>query len=365
MAISAAVRSGCDRQPALGSALTITKSGLLLGGTVLAGMERGGDCPKLAIGGAEDRILALLAAVYGKAVRPGVLGNIRRASTYWSRGEPVLAEIELALAGLPPLADAEAARRRLGLAEKLLAAGVPAFELMKACGLGPGQHGLLRAGYNPDQPRVPAGNPTGGRCADSGAAGGGDYGSSAPPQQHEPPSAAGGIGGHGAVDGSSTPSRGEPPSGAGALLINYKVIKEPPRDAKAVIPSDGVPISGGDPATLLIVPPSADYRQIYQAGQAILEFPPWKQYDYVRAAIGQEGTYDFQRDVANQKFYQAYTPAANYAVGVYMAGAGYTLDTTLELAKLYALRNSRNYGTEDQLEWIKRGWHDAKSGRWR
>jgi hypothetical protein len=82
-------------------------------------------------------------------------------------------------------------------------------------------------------------------------------------------------------------------------------------------------------------------------------------------AIAQGGTYDFQRDVPNEKFYDAYVRAANYAVGVYMAGAGYSLPSTLFLAKLYALKNSTNYNAQDQEHWIKRGWADGKSGVWR
>jgi hypothetical protein len=48
------------------------------------------------------------AVVYGKAVGPEILGNIGRASNYWSRGDAALAEIELALGALQPLNDVEA-----------------------------------------------------------------------------------------------------------------------------------------------------------------------------------------------------------------------------------------------------------------
>jgi hypothetical protein len=90
-----------------------------------------------------------------------------------------------------------------------------------------------------------------------------------------------------------------------------------------------------------------------------------EQYSIGRAAIGQGGTYDFQRDVPQQKFYFAYIHAANYAVGVYMAGAGYSLTATRVFAKLYALRNSSNFDSQDQLGWIKRGWQDGNSGVWK
>ena len=100
------------------------------------------------------------------------------------------------------------------------------------------------------------------------------------------------------------------------------------------------------------------YREVYAAGRAIASLPYSEQYRRARAAIAQEGTYDFQRDVAQQRFFDAYVHASNYAVGVYMAGAGYSLEATRSLAKLYALRNSKNYKSQDQL--IKRGWKDGK-----
>ena len=54
--------------------------------------------PEIAIDGAEERILALLVTVYGKAARPGILDTIRRAARYWQQGEDDLAAIELRLA---------------------------------------------------------------------------------------------------------------------------------------------------------------------------------------------------------------------------------------------------------------------------
>lgn len=76
----------------------------------------------------------------------------------------------------------------------------------------------------------------------------------------------------------------------------------------------------------------------------------------VLAAIGQGGTFDFQRDPAQGLFYHAYKSAANYAVGVYVAGAGYSLADTFQLAQAYALFNSSNYGDPKPRNWITRGW---------
>src|SRR5262249_29861167 len=111
--------------------------------------------------------------------------------------------------------------------------------------------------------------------------------------------------------------------------------------------------------------PRADFREVYAAGRATAHLPLSEQYSRARAAIAQEGAYDFQRDAPRQEFYYPYVHAANYAVGVYMAGAGYSLETTKVFAKLYALRHSSNYDARDQLGWIERGWTDAVRGRWR
>jgi hypothetical protein len=76
-----------------------------------------------ALEGAAERILALLAVVYGKVVGPEILGYVRRASNRWRQGETALAEIELVLGGLQQLNDVEAASLHLSLGERLLADG--------------------------------------------------------------------------------------------------------------------------------------------------------------------------------------------------------------------------------------------------
>ena len=245
--------------------ITISDEGLVLGATVLAPMRRDAcGTPALAIGGgAEERILALLSAGYGKAVGGRVLDNIRRASKYWSQGETHLASIELALTGLPYLDDAKYASFRLFLADKLLADGFSPRELMRLSGIDRAPLDVIKGGYNPDQPRVPAGNPDGGQWTS---------------------------------DGGETP----PTTAAGVEFADYKVIEEPPRDAKIVITPDGVPISGGDPPILLIAPPRADFREVYPAGQAIASLALSEQYSLARAAIAQGETYDFQWDVPEQ-----------------------------------------------------------------
>ncbi|HEY1301214.1 MAG TPA: septal ring lytic transglycosylase RlpA family protein [Stellaceae bacterium] len=140
-------------------ALTITGDGLVLGLTVLAKMGRSpAGRPELVLEGQEQRILALLAIVYGEAVSPRILETIGRASSYWTAGEPVLAAIALARAALPPLDDPERISQGLSRAEHLLADGLTPQELVRACGLDANLLNLLRAGYNQYEPRVPAGN---------------------------------------------------------------------------------------------------------------------------------------------------------------------------------------------------------------
>lgn len=313
---------------------TITGEGLVLGTTLLApiGTDAAG-ISALMIDGAEARILALLSAAYGKFVGVRVLDNIRRAARYWRDGEAHLAAIELALSGLPPLPDPDQGSRRLDLADRLLAAGLSPCEVLDAAGLDPGSLDKFQRRYNPDQPRVPAGNPDGGQWTGN--------------DEHVAPH----------NDHSARPSQAPP---------KYTDVLELPAGAKAVIPPDGIPIPDeSSPTKLLMAPAYADYREVYAAGRAIASLPLLDQYSRGRAAIGQEGTFNFQRDGKNKKFYSKYVSAANYAAGVYMAGAGQSLDATLLLAKFYAMAHSKNYTAQDQLDWIKRGWTDAASGRWR
>ena len=52
-----------------------------------------------------DRLLALLAAAYGRPASPDILRHVEGAASYWRRGEKALANIRLAFARLPRLED--------------------------------------------------------------------------------------------------------------------------------------------------------------------------------------------------------------------------------------------------------------------
>jgi hypothetical protein len=153
------------RRRPLHRVMTITEDGLVLGvGTMLAKMDHStGPTTGLVLDEpAEERLLALLAAAYGRPVERRVLGNIRRASRYWHDGQRHLAAIELALGGLPPLADEPEASDRLYLTDRLIDSGVAPRDIINAMGIDPAPLDGRKAGFNPNQPRVPAHNPSGG-----------------------------------------------------------------------------------------------------------------------------------------------------------------------------------------------------------
>jgi hypothetical protein len=92
-----------------------------------------------------------------------------------------------------------------------------------------------------------------------------------------------------------------------------------------------------------------------------------QQIDPARTALHQGGTYDFQRDEATNTYFDEYVPAANYAIGVYMAGAGYSLAGTYAIAQGYAMGNSSNWYNywSRGRPWIETGWEDGQAGYWK
>src|ERR1700693_2773177 len=102
--------------------MTLTEKGLVLGaGTVLVkGCPDGSGRAGVSIDGHEERLLALLAVAYGRAVPPHVLGNIRRAARNCAGEERCLALIHLAHSGLPQLEEGEAAPFRLFAAQQMI-----------------------------------------------------------------------------------------------------------------------------------------------------------------------------------------------------------------------------------------------------
>jgi hypothetical protein len=152
-------RFAARRAPRLRRNLEITDEGLLLGaGTLLAGLPLDGE---------EARVLALLSAAFACAVSPQILDVLGKAIALWKGGEKFRAQLHLTYARLPPLTEEQAFA--LCAAGELLKEGMTPRALMKGLGLDcAALDGLEK--YNPDQPRVPAGN---GRASGRWGSGGG------------------------------------------------------------------------------------------------------------------------------------------------------------------------------------------------
>jgi RHS repeat-associated protein len=110
-----------------------------------------------------------------------------------------------------------------------------------------------------------------------------------------------------------------------------------------------------------LAPAGTNFQNIYNLGQTNGSLG-------INSAIGHYGTCDFQRNGGNgysskgNTFYPAYTNASNYAVGVYMNGAGYSLNSTLSVASGFAGLFSSNAGSSALSSWQTQGWNAAQSG---
>jgi len=146
--------------------------GLVLGaGTVLAPTDAGGAT--IRFDGREARLVTLLSVAHLRPVTPNALNHIRKAAERWGEGETSLAEVHLALSRLAALDEPWPAAQRLFLTDELLKAGVEPETVLKALDLDPSTLDSLAKGYNPDQPRVPAGSGRASGQWTSGAAAGG------------------------------------------------------------------------------------------------------------------------------------------------------------------------------------------------
>ncbi|SFK32180.1 hypothetical protein [Methylocapsa palsarum] len=80
------------------------------------------------------------------------------------------------------------------------------------------------------------------------------------------------------------------------------------------------------PTGNLMAPPRANFREVYAAGMRATN--PFQ----INAAVGHWGEFDFQRDGASGTYYPVYKHASNYAVGVFMAGAGYSRQDAIDIS---------------------------------
>jgi hypothetical protein len=306
----------------------MAEQGLVLGGALLAKMGDDGLC----IEGSEERIFTLLAIAYGRDVPEAMLGSLRRVSKHWRGGNKCLAAIYLAQSGLGKLDTASA--YRLSLAAKLIDAGVTPRELARDLGF------VLPADlikYSPDQPRVPAGSGReSGQWTSRDAAAGGDASS--------------------LVEGRS----------AGANAAEIYRVRELPKDAIVVTRPDGTTIDDpSSPTKKLMAPPRANFQEVYAAGEKIANWPKAEQIEEAKAALEQFGTYDFQRDQATNTHFKYYVNASTYAIGVYMAGAGYGRWFSIKIAQTYGFFFSSTKYDPNAEAWAYKGWDDAHNGDWR
>jgi len=112
-------------------------------------------------------------------------------------------------------------------------------------------------------------------------------------------------------------------------------------------------------------PPGTNFSDVYDTAvnSGIVGVPNtgFTNYSAGKASIAQFGTYDYQRNAATNSFIPAYTDAANFAVGVYMSGAGFS--STWLVGQAYAITHSANAGAPKQARLWMAGWEAANSGK--
>jgi hypothetical protein len=99
--------------------------------------------------GEEARLLALLAATYGKAISPSALGSIERAAKSWHEGDDIAAVIHLAHASLPRPVDPGEEARRLFITDAFIKTGTSPFEILQSLGLDGSYVEWVEKLYNP------------------------------------------------------------------------------------------------------------------------------------------------------------------------------------------------------------------------
>jgi hypothetical protein len=114
--------------------------------------------------------------------------------------------------------------------------------------------------------------------------------------------------------------------------------------------------------TPFLVPDHADFAAIRKYGEIISHLPFLEREEAIRLAVNQGGFYDFQRK--GGRFYNDYTDASNYAVGVLMYSAGYSWLETKTIAGAYATVKSKPKGwTARQTDWWWRGFKAAEDDK--
>jgi len=145
------------RSAPIEAAMRFSDKGLVLGaGTVLAPAAASGR--DLAIGPLAPRLTALLAAAHLRKPTPLALAHLRKAADCRRGGQDALAAMHLVLSQVDRLRQPEADAHRLFLADGLLENGAEPDVIIDALESGEVAFDRLKKKYNPEEPRVPAGN---------------------------------------------------------------------------------------------------------------------------------------------------------------------------------------------------------------
>ena len=114
---------------------------------------------------------------------------------------------------------------------------------------------------------------------------------------------------------------------------------------------------------MFFMPPNASFQEEFQAGQSSgLNGATWyaENAGILGTALGTGGTFDYQRN--GSMLYLQYANAANYGVGVYMAGAGYSLPQTISIARSFASIAGSTGNEGQRLSETVAGWSAANQG---
>jgi hypothetical protein len=109
-----------------------------------------------------------------------------------------------------------------------------------------------------------------------------------------------------------------------------------------------------------LAPASFDFSAVVAAGNSG-GLSPFA----ANAAVGQGGTFDYQRSsnsAGDTIFYSGYTNVSNFGVGGYLYGAGFTQLGASMVANTFAFFKSSNAGDPNQALYRKAGYQAAASG---
>ena len=266
------------------------------------------------------------------------------------RGDLTRANIALVHAELDPLPD-EAAAERLAKVDLALR-----------------KRAVRKAGFDPNEPRVPAGETGGGEWTDGGRSadsGSGGSGTREPDFSADPSGAS-------VYDALYRPSAADPP----IQPLGVAQTIDPTKPVPVVLP-DGTTVTGPDGAPILM-PSGVSLADNAALGELLSQEPSYitgppptifdeTERDAAMLALFQEyGPMDYQR--SSGVFNADYRDFGNYNYGVVAAAAGYTKDQALAAAGAYNATRSNDtsgvYGNSPRnAEYIEKGYDDYVAGK--